>query len=187
VLACFTDMMTAVKPNRPILISSQLPVGTCDEWQGLFPQHTLSVNPENIRKATAREDFRHQARMIVGTNTQYLYRDMFTNLLSPFTDDILWMSPRSAEMAKHVLNGYLAMCIVFANEIRDICEMMRCDVADVFCGFRSDPRVSMTAPLEPGGPYSGGTIGRDVRILRSHSIKSPSLLATVDDANRKRL
>jgi UDPglucose 6-dehydrogenase len=164
VLGMLRVLLDMIRPAVPVLISSQLPVGTISKLQMEFPTHHLAYQPENIRKAHAVEDFQFQNRMIVGT----IWAEdipLITEVLSHFTPGkIHFMSPESAEMTKHALNAWLAMNICFANEIRDICVKVGADVADVFDGFRSDRRVG-GAPLTPGDPITGGTLLRDVRVI----------------------
>ena len=153
-------------PTTPVLVSSQVPVGTCARVEAEFPEHHLAAQPENVRKATAVEDFRVQRRMVVGTRHQEDH-ELIRSVLSKFCPDpegILFMSPESAEMCKHVLNSYLALCIVFANEAAEVCAAAGADIEDVFRGFRLDPRVG-NGPLAPGGPYRGKTLGRDVVVM----------------------
>ena len=167
VYARLVPTLAEIDPGTPVLISSQLPVGTNAKWEQLFPDHVLIVQPENIRKLSAEADFKNQARMVVGIRAR-ANRDLVSMLipvLNKFTDDILFMSPESAEMTKHALNAFLAMEITYANEIRDVCKLVGADVEDVFRGFRSDLRVGFLGPLMPGDPYRGGTLGRDVRVL----------------------
>jgi UDPglucose 6-dehydrogenase len=157
------EWLEKLTPGTPILISSQLPVGTTRKWEEEWPEHCLYYQPENIRKAHAVEDFRKQERMIVGLSCFRIAVTVIDIVLSQFTDQILWMSQESAEMTKHALNTWLAMNIAYANEIADICAIVDADVKQVFEGFTSDRRVS--GPLIPGGPYTGGTLGRDVHVL----------------------
>ena len=159
--------LSETKTTTPVLISSQVPVGFCAWVEAEFPEHHLASQPENIRKANAVNDFRHQDRMIVGTNHDEDH-ECIAEVLSKFTDTILWMSPSSAEMTKHALNAFLAMEIVFANEVANIVRTVNADVDDVFRGFRSDSRVG-DGPLNPGNPYTGGTLARDMKILQVHN------------------
>lgn len=175
--------MLGLPSDKPILVSSQLPVGTHAKWQAKWPEAHLAVQPENVRKATTNHDFRNQDRIIVGTR----WPDdisIITEALSPFTEKILFMSPESAEMVKHALNAFLAMEICFANEIADICKLVGADVRNVFEGFRSDRRVG-DGPLNPGGPYTGGTLGRDVRVLNDLMGLDVSPLIWAIDASNK--
>ncbi len=192
----FAKMSAALygTPNSiPFVISSQLPVGSCARMEAEFPNHCLIVQPENIRVRTNLSDFSNQHRMIVGTRRIFDTRAKIVDILGHFTDHIIWMSPESAEMSKHVLNSYLAMNIAFANEMADLCKLVGADIADVFNGFRSDHRVGDLSPLQPGKPYSGGTLGRDVRVLSDEaseyvfSGKRFALIRSIARSNTDRL
>lgn len=167
VMDLLRQTLAATPPTVPVLISSQVPVGFCARAEAEFPEHHLASQPENIRKNHALEDFLSQTRMIVGTRF-FEDRHIITKVLSHFTPEILWMLPESAEMTKHALNAFLATEIVFANEIAEIAKTVGADVDDVFRGFLSDHRVG-SGPLHPGGPYRGGTLGRDVVVLSQHN------------------
>ncbi len=153
----------AVDEHRPplTLISSQVPVGFCAQLERLFPRHEFAVSPENIRVASAVEDFLHQTRIIIGARRHIPELD---ELLAPFCPTLLWMSPESAEMAKHALNGYLAMCVRFGNEIGHLCETLGAEPEAVVDALRSEPRVSEWAPIKPGDPPSKHLL-RDVHVL----------------------
>jgi UDP-N-acetyl-D-mannosaminuronate dehydrogenase len=71
-----------------------------------------------------------------------------------FDGHVVWMSPESAEMSKHALNGYLALMVRYGNEIGRLCELWDADPLDVIAALRSEPRVSSSAPLLPGDPPS---------------------------------
>ena len=156
-------MLHRIPMATPVMISSQVPVGFCANLEKAWPERTLIVQPENIRRAHAAEDFAKQERMIVGRrNTKH--DGLIHLVLRCFTANILWMSPESAEMTKHALNGWLALGIAYANEIADLCDAVGADKDDVSRGWRSDARVG-TQPLQYGGPFTGGTLGRDVRVM----------------------
>lgn len=148
--------------NR-VIISTQIPVGFTRRCEDFWPLVRFAYVPENIRRAHAVEDFRRQDRIVVGMRRAF----NITPLLSPFTDRLLWMSPESAEMSKHVLNAYLALCITFANEYGELALQVSADSAVVYEALRTDHRVSNSAPLRPGEPITGGTLLRDVRVLES--------------------
>lgn len=146
---------------RLTLISSQVPVGFCAQMERLFPLGEFAVSPENIRVATPTEDFLNQTRIVIGSRRFY---PALVNLFAPFCGKLQWMSPESAEMVKHALNGYLAMCIRFGNEIGALCETVGANSQDVVDALRSERRVANTAPLLPGDPPSMHLL-RDVHTL----------------------
>ena len=143
------------------LISSQVPVGFCAQMERLFPKHEFAVSPENIRVANAAADFMNQTRIVIGARRRIPELD---ELLTPFCETLLWMSPESAEMVKHALNGYLAMCIRFGNEIGSLCETVGADADAVITALRAERRVADTAPLLPGDGPSQHLL-RDVHTL----------------------
>lgn len=76
------------------------------------------------------------------------------------------MDLNSAEMVKHAINSYLASSISFINEIADLCEVMGANTKKVAEGMKSDIRIGQYAFLNPGLGFSGGTLGRDLRVLK---------------------
>jgi UDPglucose 6-dehydrogenase len=73
---------------------------------------------------------------------------------------------RTAEMAKHASNTFLAASISFVNEIANLCEETGADAQMVAAILKQDKRIGPHAFLSPGLGYAGGTLGRDVRALQ---------------------
>jgi UDPglucose 6-dehydrogenase len=151
-----------------VLISSQLPVDTCRRLEDEFVSrgHRFACSPENLRLGKAIEIFSHPDRVIVGcrdARDQKLLADVFR----PFTDNIIWMRPESAEMTKHALNSFLALSITFMNEVARLCEVTGADAKEVERGLKSESRIGPKAYLSPGGAFAGGTLARDVVALAS--------------------
>lgn len=158
-----------IKPGTLIVLSSQVPVGFTSQllhdWFEI-PLTSIVVSPENLRHGKAIERFNHPGRIVLGINDRYVDPRLHT-LLNPFCSDLMVMSLESAEMTKHALNAYLAMAIVFTNELARLCHQVGADPLDIERGLRSDPRVGYFAPVTAGGPIQGGTLLRDVEYLRS--------------------
>jgi UDPglucose 6-dehydrogenase len=76
------------------------------------------------------------------------------------------MDPRSAEMAKHASNAFLAASVSFANELAALCEAAGADVDAVTRVMKLDRRIGPLAFLSAGMGFAGGTLGRDVRSLQ---------------------
>ena len=164
-------------PGTPvILISSQLPVLTTFRIQEQFPRHFLAYSPENVRVASAVADFAHQSRIVVGVRNRS--RDtVIRALLEPFTQNIIFTNPETAEMVKHALNCYLGMSIAFINEIARVCDNVKANVNVVSEALLSERRISPAAPLKPGKPFGGGHLMRDILAMedraRGHGLKIP--------------
>jgi UDPglucose 6-dehydrogenase len=146
-----------------VVISSQVPVGTCARFEAEFPGLCFCVVPENIRVASGVEDFKSQDRIVVGA------RDVpkvgpVVRVLEQFTEQILFMSPESAEMSKSALNGFLALSIAYANEIARLCEEHGADPDKVALALMTDGRIGARAYLKPG-PLPNENLLREVANL----------------------
>jgi UDPglucose 6-dehydrogenase len=150
--------------NALVLISAQLPVGTCKKLEKKFPQFHFACSPENLRLGKAIDSFEKAERVIVGIRDD-AKKALLEKLFAPFTPQIIFMRTESAEMVKHALNSFLALSITFINEIARLCEHTGADAKEVSVGLKSEPRIGPKAYLGPGGPFAGGTLARDVVTL----------------------
>jgi UDPglucose 6-dehydrogenase len=147
-----------------VLISAQLPVGTCKKLEKEFPQFHFACSPENLRLGKAIDSFEKAERVIVGIRDD-AEKSPLEKLFAPFTPQIIFMRTESAEMVKHALNSFLALSITFINEVARLCEHTGADAKEVSIGLKSEPRIGPKAYLGPGGPFAGGTLARDVVTL----------------------
>ena len=153
-----------------IIISSQLPVGSIRRVERQFTEceSDRSVSfcciPENLRLGQAIESFLNPDRIVVGIRDNGM-RPILERLLSPISSELVWVGVESAEMSKHALNAFLAMSIVYSNEIAGICERVNADVREVEKTLRTESRVGRSAYIRPGEAFSGGTLARDVTYL----------------------
>jgi len=147
-----------------VVISAQLPVGTCAKLEKEFPQFHFACSPENLRLGKAIESFEKAERIIVGLRDD-AKKSLLEKLFAPFTPQIIFMRTESAEMVKHALNSFLALSITFINEVARLCEHTGADAKEVSVGLKSEPRIGPKAYLGPGGPFAGGTLARDVVTL----------------------
>ena len=178
--------LPALRPGATVLISSQIPAGTCRALEKEFPGVNFACSPENLRLGKALEIFRYPERIVVGTRTEAT-RAALAPLFAPFCDDILWMRSESAEMTKHGINAWLALSVTFANEIARLCEAVGADAREVERGLRSEPRIGQKAYIRPGAAFAGGTLARDVvaltRLAKEHGDPAalfPAILAGND-------
>ncbi len=149
-----------LRPGTVVLISAQLPVGTCATLARAHPALHFASSPENLRLGKALEAFEKPARIIVGATEPA--RRPLEALLAPIGAPLIWMRPESAEMVKHALNSFLALSVAYINEIAALSETVGADAQEVAAGLKSEPRIGPRAYLGPGGPFAGGTLARDV-------------------------
>ena len=164
VLANLRKALAHLPKDALVLISAQLPVGTCRSLEEEFPQFHFACSPENLRLGKAIDSFENAERVIVGIRDQTKQKEL-EKLFTPFTRTIMFMRTESAEMVKHALNSFLALSITFINEIARLCERVGADAREVSRGLKSEPRIGPRAYLGPGGPFAGGTLARDVVTL----------------------
>ena len=67
--------------------------------------------------------------------------------LETITDNILAMNIESSEVVKHGINSFLALSVVFANNLSDICEESGANINNVIEGLKSDQRIGQRAYL----------------------------------------
>ena len=162
------DNLRRALPHLPagalVLISAQLPVGTCARLETEFPQFHFAYSPENLRLGKAIDAFEKADRAIVGVRND-AKRALLEQLFKPFAAQTIFMRTESAEMVKHALNSFLALSITFINEVARLCEHTGADAKEVSIGLKSEPRIGSKAYLGPGGPFAGGTLARDVVTL----------------------
>ena len=169
--------LPALRPGATVLISSQIPAGTCRELETRHPGISFACSPENLRLGKALDIFRHPERIVAGVRDNAA-RAALEPIFAPFCSEMLWMRPESAEMTKHGINAWLALSVTFANEIARLCEAVGADAREVERGLRSEPRIGQKAYIRPGAAFAGGTLARDVvaliQLARAHHGDPPA-------------
>lgn len=177
------DIIHYIQPESIIIISSQIPVGTSNIiLQKIRNNHKFNevcYIPENLRLGNAIDAFMNPERIIVGVSSEDIKLDI-EELFSGIDTKFLFMSLKSAEMVKHSLNSYLATMISFSGEISNICENVGANALDVMNALKTEKRVSPYAPLMPGLGFGGGTLARDIQILRDIGIKNDIKTVVLD-------
>lgn len=153
-----------------IVVSSQVPIGFCNRLQ-TESSAPIACVPENYRFGKAMGIFRSPDRLVIGAADEVIrqkVRDLF--LPDPSIGgpryNVIKCDLVTAEMIKHATNAFLGTCISFANEMAKIATAYGVDLSILERGLRADSRVGKGAPLRPGGPFTGGTLRRDLRALQ---------------------
>jgi UDPglucose 6-dehydrogenase len=123
-------------------------------------------NPEFLKEGNAIEDFLKPDRVVIGVDDPES-RQIMEDLYAPFVrtgKPILYMDPRSAELAKYAANAFLATKISFMNEIANLCEAVGADVGRVREAIGTDSRIGAHF-LFPGPGYGGSCFPKDVSAL----------------------
>ena len=167
----FEAIAPALQPQAVILVTAQVPVGTCDKLMDVLRKAapnvsaTIAYMPENLRLGQAIERFLAPPLPVIGCDDPAAFERLMT-VLGPLAPQWHQVSLRTGEMMKHALNAFLGVSICFANELGNICDAVGADGKRVGEMLRLEPRVGPKAMLLPGLGFSGGTLARDMQTLR---------------------
>ena len=180
----FEAIAPALAPNAVILVTAQVPVGTCDKLNEVLRKTApngsavIAYMPENLRLGQAIERFLAPPLPVIGCDDPAAFERLLT-VFGPLAPQWHRVGLRTGEMMKHALNAFLGLSICFANELGNICDAVGADGKRVGELLRLEPRVGPKAMLLPGLGFSGGTLARDMQTLRglgrSHNLDTPLL------------
>lgn len=155
-----------------IIVSSQVPVGTCEQIKSAVKQNNpyldfdIAYSPENLRLGQAIDYFKSPDRIVIGADSESTL-DRVESLFDVIPAPKLRMNLRTAEMTKHAINAFLATSISFANEIANLCDELGADALKIAEALKSESRIGPKLPLLPGLGFAGGTLARDLKILKN--------------------
>jgi len=171
VFAAVEEAAAHIEPETVMLVTAQVPVGTCDRLKNLVGERSggkrfgIAYSPENLRLGQAIERFLNPALPVVGADEEWVF-ERLDRYLGQLSDRWERTDLRTAEMIKHALNAFLATSVTFGNEIGNLCDVVGADARRVAEVLRLEPRVGSRAMILPGLGFSGGTLARDMQTLR---------------------
>lgn len=178
-----------------IVEKSTVPAGTAERVRGVIgleaPNLDFDVasNPEFLREGHALEDALVPDRIVVGVSSRFA-ASILRRVYDPLTSNgtlLIETDVRTAELAKHASNAFLAMKISYANALARLSERLGADVRDVIDVLGADPRIG-PAFLGAGLGYGGYCLPKDVLGLERLSAQVGydfKLLREVDRVNRE--
>jgi UDPglucose 6-dehydrogenase len=144
--------------------------------------------PEFLREGSGVEDTKHPDRVVIGAESSKAAK-IVKELHKRFKAPILLTKIESAELIKYAANSYLALRIVFANQIADLCEKSGADIGEVIKGMGMDKRIGLHY-WYPGMGYGGSCFPKDVAAIADFAQKKKitgSIFAVMDKLNKKRI
>jgi len=169
------DAIGRLRSGKTIVIKSTILPGTTEKFQRLYPAQTILFNPEFLRESKANEDFLTPDRQIVGYcgNDSDLASAILETLPGAPYEAVVPASV--AEMIKYATNSFLALKVIFGNEMFDLCRALGIEYELVKQGIGVDKRIgdSHFDVLDAGyRGYGGKCLPKDTM----------SLLDLADDA-----
>jgi UDPglucose 6-dehydrogenase len=132
----------------------------------------VASNPEFLREGCAVGDSLHPDRILVGADTPHAH-EVLRRLYAPLIEHGVpyhATDVRTAELAKHACNAFLALKVSFANGLARVCEAADADVVAIADIMGSDPRIGR-AFLNAGMGYGGFCFPKDLAAFRAHSLR----------------
>jgi UDPglucose 6-dehydrogenase len=178
-----------------LCVTAQVPVGTTEALANSVREGGSGFRcdaayvPEFLRLGTAVESFRAADRFVIGAADDAVAERVHA-LFAPLGRPIMTTDVRSAEMAKHAANAFLATSVSFINEIADISAAVGADALEVVRALKLDRRIGAHAYLQPGLGFTGGTLARELRALQqigNDRAIATRLLDAVLDVNSRRV
>jgi UDPglucose 6-dehydrogenase len=166
----------------PIVVvdKSTVPAGTAarvrralhHERPDLSGEMEVVSNPEFLREGRAVEDSLNPDRILVGAESDWAFNSM-RHVYKPLTDKgcpLIETNIKTAELAKHACNAFLAMKISYANALARICERAGADVTAVADVMGADSRIGR-AFLNAGLGYGGYCFPKDIQAFERLSAR----------------
>lgn len=143
--------------------------------------------PEFLKEGTAVDDTLYPDRVVIGVEDDNAF-EILKHLHEPLKAPILHVRPESAQLIKYASNNYLALRIVYANVLAEICEHTQADIDEVIAGMGYEKRIG-SHYWYPGVGYGGSCFPKDVKAL-AHFVSElelgRNLFATMNELNEGR-
>ena len=158
--------------TTPLVVAdkSTVPAGTAERVAETLRRHRpdgsfmVVSNPEFLREGNAVVDSLRPERILVGSDSAEAL-DVMRRVYEPLIEaGSGWIQTdlRTAELAKHACNAFLALKVSFANALARICEAAGADVVSVTRVMGADPRIG-PAHLSAGLGYGGYCFPKDLQ------------------------
>jgi len=170
-----------------VVIRSTLGMSAIKDYTEQLGQHLL-IWPEYIREATWQEDSANPRFLILGGEPAEAFADLLTEYKGPaFITD-----PIEAMVAKLSTNTFLAMKVIFANQVEQLCKAVGADYNIVRVMLENEGRLGSSHWTVPGldgvAGFSGKCFPKDVQTFETALVKSGihvDLIRAIADLNNE--
>jgi len=148
------DMISFVDKSKTVVLKSTVPPGTT---RRLSEQYGIKIafNPEFLTEANSIADFKHQPLIVVGADdeeTEIKVWQIYYKYVSAtgYMPNMMGAKTDEAEMFKYMANAFLATKVIFANEMKVLCDKVGIDYNSVARIAKTDRRLGATHWQVPG-------------------------------------
>jgi UDPglucose 6-dehydrogenase len=195
-LSSFVENLNYFKPykNKIFIIKSTVPPGTTENFQKLYPQHKFLFNPEFLIAGNSWETFLNPDLQIIGyTKKTKNIAPKFLSLLPKAKNFNGIIPATAAEIVKFAINSFLAMKVIFANQVYDLCKKLNVDYDFVLKALQNEDRLGKSHfEIFHGGyrGFGGACLPKDllsfIKVYKNLGLK-PKLFESVWQINYKYL
>jgi len=144
-LSYVKEAISNIKGKKIIVIKSTVIPGTTEKLQKEFPQHTFLFNPEFLREKDPWKTFIKGDLQIVGyTKKSKNLSEKILELLPQGKNFTGIMPAVAAELIKQAVNSFLAIKVIFANQIYELARKIKVDYNLVRQGLENESRLGKT-------------------------------------------
>ena len=167
-------------PNVPVFVRTTILPGTSERLTR-ETGHQVCYMPEFLTQRTYIEDFKHQTMVFTGSV------DLLTKIFKGKKFAV--MTPLEAEITKYAHNVFGAYKVTYFNAVKEYCEKMGADWANVHTGVLLSGYINETHTNVPGPDgkcgYGGKCFPKDVNAFAKLTAGQPlgTLLAPLHDLN----
>lgn len=176
-------VISDITKEKIVVIKSTVPPGTTRRLSREYGLK-MAFNPEFLTEANSIQDFKYQPLVIVGADDEetsaavwkvyyhYISQTGYMPLMKGVKTD-------EAEMFKYMANCFLATKVVFANEVKILCDKVGIEYDNVAQIAKADLRLGSTHWQVPGPDgklgYGGSCFPKDTNALvafaESHGVR----------------
>jgi UDPglucose 6-dehydrogenase len=183
------EALSQIQGKKTIVVKSTVLPGSTENYQRNFTQHKILMNPEFLVAKTAIQDFLNPLRQIVG----------YTRASKDVAESIMKILPKApferivkateAEMIKYAGNTFLALRVIFANQIYDISKSLSVDYEVVKECVAADRRIGpshFNVFSDGYRGYGGPCLSKDIKAFIQLAEKKgvePKLFQTIEEIN----
>lgn len=176
------EILKDLPNNKIVVIKSTVPVGTTDNYNEKYSSFKTCFMPEFL---TEKDLIVSTNRLVVGgdKNTTHTIASKF--LGGRFFPDLV--SAKEAEIIKYMSNAILSIKVIFANEVKELCDKLLVDYSNIEKIVGRDHRIgnSHLSVTEIGG-FGGKCFPKDIlsfmETFKEHGVDC-SLLKTAWEKN----